>query len=179
MTTEKILKFTTVADLQKHLDDISNELKNSSDDLSRTVGEKMRVNDSSNDTELQELRQKIEGSTADPKKKKSTKKNNKKSNWYNFDSISIYDGIGTKGELELYFKALEMTKSELDRVTKVKQAVDDLVNKGLKRDLGCVMVLNHELPADISFTPSAASKKKYGFKAIFDVPVEEPYELKI
>jgi len=147
--------------------------------LSKLVGEKMRANDSTNEVELQEIRQKIEGSTTDPKKKKSTSKKDKKTNWYNFDSISIYYGMGTKGEMELYFKALEMTKSELDKVAKVKQAVDDLVNKGLKKDMGCVMVLNGELPAEIAFTPSATTKKKYGFKAIFDVPIEKHYEIKI
>ena len=179
MTTEKIQKFRTIADLQKYLEGHVNDLKTCSEELSTLVGEKMRVNDSTNDAELQEMRQKIEGSTTDPKKKTSTKKKDRKTNWYNFDSISIYDGMGAKGELELYFKALEMTKSELDRVTKVKQAVDDLVSKGLKKDMGCVMVLNGELPAEIAFTPSTTTKKKYGFKAIFDVPIERHYEIKI
>lgn len=175
--TEKIQKFRTVGELQKHLEGHINELKKSADEMSKIVGEKMRVNDSSNTPELQELRQNIEGS-ADPKKKKSTKKNDKKTNWHNLDSISVYDGVGVKGELELYFKAIEMTKAELDRATKVKQSLDDLVTKGLKRDMGCVMILNHELPAEISFTSSASSKKKYQFKAIFDVRIEEPYGIK-
>lgn len=110
-------------------------------------------------------------------KKKSMKKKDQKSNWYNFDSISIYDRTGIKGELELYFKAMEQTKSELDVVIKVKQAVDDFVNKGL-RDVGCVLILNHDLLAEIAFTSSSVSKK-FGFKAIFDVPIEIPYEIKI
>lgn len=178
MITQRVQSFRTVADLQKSLDDHINMLKLKSEELSKLVGEKLRVNDSGNAAELQELRQKIEGSATDPKKKKSTKKD-QKSNWYNFDSISIYDGIGIKGELELYFKAMEQIKSELDRATKVKQAVDDFVNKGLKKDLGCVMFLGQELPAEIAFIPTAVSKKSFGFKAIFDVPIEEPYEVKI
>lgn len=178
MITQKVQTFRAVDELQKSLDDHINALKLKSEEFSKQIGEKLRVNDSGNAAEMQELRQKIEGNTTDPKKKKSTKKD-QKSNWYNFDSISIYDGIGIKGELELYFKAMEQTKSELDRITKVKQAVDDLVNKGLKMDMGCILFLNFELPAEIVFTPSAISKKKFEFKAIFDVPIEEHYEIKI
>jgi regulator of replication initiation timing len=184
MITEKIQRFRTVDELQKFLEDHISELKKSSEEASQHIGEKMRSNESGDPAELQELKQKLEGNTAtDSKKKKevrkSTRKRDQKNNWYNFDAISIYDGMGIKGELELYFKAMEMAKSELDRVTKIKQAVDDLVNKGLKRDLGCVLVLNHELPAEIAFTSSTTSRKKYSFKAIFNVPVEEPYEIQI
>ncbi len=179
MRKDKIQNFKTVAELQKSLEEYINILKTTSEELSKIIGEKMRSNDSGNASELQELKQKIEGSTTDPKKKKSTKKKEQKTNWYNFDSISIYDGIGMKGELELYFKSMEKTKSELDRVTKVKQAVDDLVNKGLKRDMGCVMLLNYELPAEISFTSSAVTRKKFSFNAVFNVPREEEYVLKV
>jgi hypothetical protein len=177
--TERIQSFRTVTDLQNSLEDYINTLKSRSEELSKTIGEKMRSNDSTTTTEIQEFRQKIEENTTDPKKKKSAKKKDQKANWYNFGAISIYDGIGIKGELELYFKDIERTKSELDRVTKVKQAVDDLVNKGLKRDLGCILLLKEELPAEIAFTPSIASRKKFSFKSIFSVPSEEMYEIKI
>lgn len=179
MISEKILKFRTIDELQKSLEGLINELKNKSEEISKQVGEKMRMADSNNDADLQELRQKLEGGTTDPKKKKSPKKKDQKGNWHNFDAISIYDGIGIKGELELYFKAMETTKSELEKVTKIKQALDDLVNKGLKRDMGSILILNHELPAEIAFTASTASRKKYEFKAIFNVPVEVSHEIKI
>lgn len=179
MITEKIKNFRTIDELQKYLINLIDELKRRSEEFSKTVGDKMRSNDSSNTAELQELRQKIEGTTTDPKKKKSTKKKDSKTNWYNFDSLSIYDGIGIKGELELYFKALERIKSELEMVTKVKQTVDNLVSKDLKRDMGCILVLNHELPAEIAFTSATVSHKRYSFKAIFNVPLDEPYAIKI
>jgi hypothetical protein len=66
---------------------------------------------------------------------------------------------------------------ELDK--EKTNVIDDLVNKGLKREMGCVLLLNQELPPEIAFTPTQASRKKFAFKAIFDVPVEEPYEIKI
>ncbi len=174
MMTEKIQSFKTPEDLQKSLEVYINELKIESEKLSKQIGEKMRSNDSSpNAADLEELRQKIDGSNTDPKKKNTTKKKDKKTNWYNFDAISIYDGIGLKGELELYFKAMEKTKSELEMITKVKQSIDNLVGKGLKRDMGCVLHLNEELPAEIAFTTPSVYKKKFSLKLIFDVPSEE------
>jgi len=179
MINDNIHNFKTVAELQRSLDERITAFKQKSEELSSHIGEKMRTNDSTNATELQELRQKIEGSTTDPKKKKSTKRKDQKSNWYNFESISIYDGVGIKGELELYFKALEKIKTELERVTKIKQTVDELVNKGLKREMGCVLYLNGEVPAEIAFTTSIVSRKKFSFRAIFNVQRENTYEIKI
>lgn len=173
MMTEKIQNFKTPEELQKSLEGYINALKMESEKLSKQIGEKMRSTDSSNTIELQELRQKLEGGSTDPKKKSPPKKKDQKANWYNFDAISIYDGIGLKGELELYFKAMEKTKSELEMITKVKQSVDNLVSKGLKRDMGCVLHLNENLPAEIAFTSPNVPRKKFALKLVFDVPTEE------
>jgi hypothetical protein len=171
MTLDKILSFKMVSELEQFLESRINMLSAQSDDLSKIIGEKLRTIDSENDEELLELKSKLDSNTADPKKK-STKKKTQKSNWYQLGAVSVYDGIGLKGELELYFKALEETKSELDVASKVKQAVNDLVSKGLKRNLGCVFVMSQSLPAEIAFTSSAESRKKFVYKAVFDVPVE-------
>jgi hypothetical protein len=195
MREEKIKNFRTITELQKSLEVDLNALKSRSDELSKLIGEKLRVTDSGNTEELQEFRQKIDesttdpkkkgtgqktdGSTTDPKKKKSPRKKDQKSNWYNFDAISIYDGIGIKGELELYFKAMEQTKADLENITKIKQAVDDLANKGVKRELGCVMFTNKELPAELAFTGPVISKKRFAYKSIFNLPREEMDEIKI
>jgi hypothetical protein len=179
MISEKLQNFRTVSELQQYLDNEMNMLKQKSEELSKVIGEKLRSTESSDNTELQELRQKIEGSTTDPKKKKSVKKKDQKSNWYNFDSISIFDGIGPKGELELYFKGMEETKLILDKITKIKQNLDDMVSKGLKKELGCVLLLNHELPAELAFTKGGQERKKFAYKAIFNLPKEELYEVQI
>jgi hypothetical protein len=179
MALEKLESFRKISELQQSLDKEINRLKTKTDEMSKLIGEKLRSTESNNAAELQELRQKLEGNTADPKKKKSTKKKDQKSNWYVLDSISIYDGIGLKGELELYFKGMEETKSELDRLTKIKQAIDELVNKGLKRDLGCVLLLKDELPVEIAFTNTVPQRRKFAFKAIFNVPKEELNEIQI
>ncbi|MGI0087198.1 MAG: hypothetical protein ACREBI_04490 [Nitrosotalea sp.] len=179
MREDRIQNFRTITELQKSLENDINALKSRSDKFSKLIGEKLRVTDSANAEELQEFRQKIDGSTTDPKKKKSVKKKDQKNNWHNLDAISIYDGIGIKGELELYFKAAEQAKAGLERITKIKQTVDDLINKGLKRELGCVMFINEELPAEIAFTKPIISKKKFVYKAIFNVQKEEVDEIKI
>ncbi len=183
MTSTQIQSFRAVSELQKSLDGRIKMLKEESDKLSRLIGEKLRATDTNDSSDLQELREKIEGSTDDPKKKKGstddpkkkkvTKKKGQKSNWYNLDAISIYDGMGLKGELEIYFKVLEETKSELDRVTKVKQSVDDLVNRGVRKELGCVIIIGNEIPAEMAFFKTPTARRKFAYKSIFSVPKED------
>lgn len=170
----EIKNFRKIDEMQKFLEAQISSLKSNTDDISRQIGEKMRSNETAtnSDADLQELRQKLEGTTTDPKKKKPVKRKDQKANWHDFGAISVYDGIGIKGELELYFKAMEKMKAELERMNKIKQALDDLVNKGLKRDMGCVLFLNGESPAEISFTSSIAPRKKVSIRSIFSVPRE-------
>ena len=177
--TYEVKSLKSITELQKLLESKINTLKQNSEVLSKLVGEKLRNTETTDAAELQDLREKIEGTTNDPKKKKVTKKKDQKSNWRTLDTIAVYDGIGLKGELELYFNALESTKSELDQVTKVKQAVDDLVNRGLKRDLGCVFSLNHELPARLAFTNAIKLRAKFTYNAIFDVPEDRFDQIQI
>jgi hypothetical protein len=178
MKGQTIQRFKQISELQKLLDEQIKSLKEENENMSRTIGEKLRVTDSNNSTELQEFREKIESSEGDTKKKKQVKKKDQKSNWYNLDAISVYDEIGLKGELELYFKTLEESKSELDRMTKIKQSIDELANKGLKKELGCIMRMNNQLPAEIVFTQTPATRDKFSFKAIFNVPSEIIHEIK-
>jgi hypothetical protein len=172
MLSTVIKNFRSISELNQLLESMVKALKQDSDELSKLIGEKLRVTETTDASELQAFREKIEGGTNDPKKKKPTKRKDQKSNWHNLDAISIYDGIGLKGELELYFKALELTKSELERITKVKEAVDGLVKRGLKDELGCVFILNHALPAEIALTNTRKPKQKFTYKAIFNVPQE-------
>lgn len=188
MISAQVHSFRAVSDLQKLLDKQISSLKEESEKLSVLIGEKLRATDNSDSSDLQELREKIEGETSDPKKtegskheprkkRKVTKKKGQKNNWYNLDAISVYDGIGLKGELEIYFKVLEETKSELDRVTKVKQSIDDLVERGVRKELGCVIRIGNENPAELAFFKMPISRRKFAFKSIFSVPKEYSYEL--
>ena len=177
MQREKIMTFHTINDFQLSLEKGLEDLKKRSEEYSKLIGEKLRDPQTDNSKELAELKEKLEGPT-DPKKKKTVKKKDQKANWLNFDAISIYDGIGLKGELELYFKALEDVKQMIEKLQKVKESVDSLVSKGLKMDLGCMIFMENELPFEMTFVKSLVPKAKFSYKAIFSVEKERPIEIK-
>lgn len=150
-------------------------LQKKADEYSKIIGDKLRENqDTNQDSDLTELKEKLNGPT-DPKKKKSAKspKKDKKSNWHTFDMISIFDGIGLKGELELYFKVLEETKSKIENLKKAKESTANLITKGIKRDLGCVALMRQDSVFEVVFVKSdVAHEKKFTFKSIFSLPTE-------
>jgi hypothetical protein len=177
VTSSQLQRFRAVSELQYSLEDKITKLKENSDKLAIIIGDKLRATDNANSSDVQDLKEKIEGGANNPKKKKVVTKKGQKSIWYNLEAISIYEGMGLKGELELYFKDLEETKKELERVTKVKQAIDNLSSNGLKKEFGCVMMLGHELPAEIAFFRTHDTRKKFSFKSIFNVPKDDYNEL--
>jgi len=109
------MQFHSMEELQSHLGNQLKILKKKSEEYSEAIGEKIRFENTTNDSaEIAELKEKLEGST-DPKKKKIVKKKDQGANWHDLGPISFYDGIGTKGELEIYFKALEKAKSNIEK----------------------------------------------------------------
>ena len=177
MQEGKIIHFRTVDELKLSLDKELEDLKKKSDEYSRIIGEKLRVEETANPADLAELKEKLEG-PADPKKKKPVKKKDKNSNWHSLGDVSVYDGIGVKGELEHYFKSLEIIKSKIEKLQKAKNSIDDLISKGLKKDFGCAILIS-EPAFEIVFIKTGVPKAKFSFKSIFDVGVEKNYEIKI
>ncbi len=176
---EEIMQFQTIGDLQLTLTNHLQILKKKSEEYSEIIGEKLRSQNTTNDsTEMEELKEKLEG-PADPKKKKPVKKKDQKTNWYDMGPIWVYDGVGTKGELEMYFKALEDIKSRIEKLEKIKGAIDDLISKGVKRELGCTALLNHDLVLQISFIKAGQPKAKFSYKSIFNLPGEIIHEIRI
>ena len=172
MKEDDVMYFHTITELQSSVENDLQVLKKKSGEYSESIGEKLRSGNTANDqAEMAELKEKLEG-PVDPKKKKPVKKKDQKTNWYDMGHISVYDGIGTKGELEIYFKALEELKSKIERLEKIKQAIDDMISRGVKRELGCMAVLNHDLTLQISFITARESKAKFSYKSIFNVPIE-------
>ncbi len=176
---EEIMQFHTIGELQSSITNHLQILKKKSEEYSELIGEKLRSQNTTNDsTEMAELKEKLEG-PADPKKKKPVKKKDQKTNWYDMGPIWVYDGVGTKGELEMYFKALEDMKSRIEKLEKIKGAVDDLISKGVKRELGCTALLNHDLVLQISFIKAGQPKAKFSYKSIFNLPGEIIHEIRI
>ena len=171
--------FHSIEELQSHLGNSLKTLKSKSEEYSEIIGEKIRFENTTKDsTEITELKEKLED-TIDSKKKKPVKKRDQSTNWHDLGPISFYDGIGTKGELEIHFKALEKTKTEIEKIEKIKNAVDNLISKGIKRELGCIALLNHDFTLQVCFVKTGQPKAKFSYKSIFNVPGELIHEIKI
>lgn len=171
MPINGILRFQTIEELQLVLEQRFNDLKKKTEDYSKIIGEKLRAEEASNDTDVAELREKLTN-TSDSKKRKPVKKE-KNTQWHNLGSLSIFNGIGAKGELELYFKALEELKLRIENLQKVKDAINDIRSKGLKNDLGCVAFLStYSSALELVFTKARETKNKFSYKSIFSVDME-------
>ncbi|MGI0007279.1 MAG: hypothetical protein ACREAR_04705 [Nitrosotalea sp.] len=176
---EEIIHFHSIEELQSHIGNNLKVLKGKSGEYSEIIGEKIRFKNTTNDSvEIAELKEKLDGS-ADSKKRKTVKKRDQTANWHDFGPISFYDGIGTKGELEMYFKALEKVKTEIEKTEKIKDAIDNLISKGIKRELGCIALLNRDLTLQICFVMTGQPKIKFAYKSIFTIPSEIIHEIKI
>lgn len=173
------MHFHSIEELQLHLGNSLKILKKKSEEYSEIIGEKIRFENTTKDsTEITELKEKLEG-TVDSKKKKPVKKRDQSTNWHDLGPISFYDGIGTKGELEIHFKALEKTKTEIEKIEKIKNAVDNLISKGIKRELGCIALLNHDFTLQVCFVKTGQPKAKFSYKSVFTIPSEIIHEIKI
>lgn len=172
------MHFHSIEDLQAHLGNNLKSLKEKSEEYSEIIGEKIRFENTTNDsTEIAELKEKL--GAVDPKKKKVVKKRDQTTNWHDLGPISFYDGIGTKGELEIYFKILEKTKTEIEKIEKIKDSIDNLISKGIKRELGCIALLNQDLTLQVCFVKTGQPKIKFAYKSIFTIPSEIIHEIKI
>jgi len=107
------------------------------------------------------------------KKKKSKKGVGDK--WYNLNEILVYNGIGLKGELELYFKAVDELKSKLENHQRTLATLNNVIEKGLKEDMGCIAFRGSEGLLEISFIKSTGFRENFTLKSIYSgaaIPVE-------
>ena len=186
-----IRRYSTVSSLKSSLEKEIDETEQSINEYSNVLGEKIRINEefSKDDPEFLELKSKLENNPADKKKpdvkmddtKKSDKKNTEKKNiekpkrpskkgsdhWYNLDQIMVYNGIGLKGELELYFKAIDELKSKLETLQRTLSALNNIVEKGLKEDMACIAFHGSSGPLQISFLKTSDIRKNFSFKSIY------------
>jgi len=115
---------------------------------------------------------------SDEKKPKDKKKKSKKGvsdKWYNLNEILIYNGIGLKGELELYFKAIDELKAKLENLQRTLSTLSNVMEKGLKEDMGCIAFRGNEGILEISFIKSSGVRANFTLKSIYSgnaIPVE-------
>ena len=117
------------------------------------------------------------------KEKKSKEKSDKKKKgkkgisdkWYNLNEILVYNGIGLKGELELYFKAVDELKTKLENLQRTLSTLTNIMEKGLKEDMGCIAFRGAEGVLEITFLKSSGVRANFTLKSIYSgkaVPVE-------
>lgn len=186
-----IRRYSTVSSLKSSLEKEIEETEQSINEYSNILGEKIRINEefSKDDPEFLELKSKLENNPLDKKKpdvkiddsKNNNKKNPEKKNiekpkksskkgsehWYNLDHIMVYNGIGLKGELELYFKAIDELKSKLETLQRTLSALKNIVEKGLKEDMACIAFHGSSGPLQISFLKTSDIRKNFSFKSIY------------
>ena len=185
-----IRRYSTVNSLKSSLEKEIEETEHSINEYSNILGEKIRINEelSKDDPEFLELKSKLENNPLDKKKpdvkiddSKNNNKNTEKKNiekpkksskkgsehWYNLDHIMVYNGIGLKGELELYFKAIDELKSKLETLQRTLAALKNIVEKGLKEDMACIAFHGSSGPLQISFLKTSDIRKNFSFKSIY------------
>jgi len=173
-------------------------------EYSNLLGDKIRTNEesSADDPEFLALKEKLDGGSSEKKSKdkksKDKKSKDKKSKdkkpektksqdkkkkskkgvsdkWYNLNEILVYNGIGLKGELELYFKAIDESKSKLENLQRTLVSLNNVIEKGLKGDMGCIAFKGTEGILEIAFIKSTGVRENFSLKSIYTgnaIPVE-------
>ena len=192
-----IERFNSIASLKTNLEKEIEETEFQIKEYSNLLGEKIRSNEesSADDPDFLAFKAKFDGGSNDKKSddkksddkksdtnkakaKQDKKKKGKKGasdKWYNLNEILVYNGIGLKGELELYFKAVDELKSKLENLQRTLATLANVMEKGLKEDMGCVAFRGDEGILEISFLKSSGMRENYSLKSIYSgkaIPVE-------
>ena len=105
-----------------------------------------------------------------PDKKKKSKKGKLSDKWYDLNEIHIYNGMGIKGELELYFKAIDELKTKRENLQRTLATLNNVLEKGLKEDMGCIAFRGGEGIVEIAFLKSSGIRPNFSLKSIYSGP---------
>lgn len=181
---QKIIYFDSIIELKESINIEIEELDKKIEFHSKLIGDKIREGEQNNSEELTDLKNKLnpeknkEKNSVDKKtksKKPVSKKKLKKgesANWISYENLNLYNGVGTRGELELYFKALEEMKEESDRLKKTKISLDNLLNSGIKKELAGIGFSQQDGPFELAFIKSDLKREKFSFKSLMTVGCE-------
>jgi len=182
---QKISRFESIPELQKSLDVRIKDLNIKIDLQSKLIGDKIRDGEQNNTEELSDLKEKLNPANSkdkkdDDKKSKNKKTTNKKKkskkgqseNWIDYEGLHLYNGVGTRGELELYFKSLEEMKTESERLTNTRDSLEQLMKSGIKKELAGVGYEQDNGPYELAFIKTDSKREKFSFKSILTVGCE-------
>ena len=176
-----IERFNSINSLKVNLEREIEDTEITIQGYSNILGEKIRSNEesSADDPDFLALKEKFTGESTD-KKSDDKKSDDKKSidkkkkpkkgisdKWYNLNEILVYNGIGLKGELELYFKAVDELKTKLENLRRTLSTLNNVIEKGLKEDMGCVAFRGNEGFLEISFLKSSRMRQNFSLKSIY------------
>ena len=194
-----IERFNSIKSLKGNLEKEITDTELIIKEYSNLLGEKIRANEksSADDPEFLALKEKLQGDSSDGKSKDKTSKDKKSKDkkeetnkspdkkkkskkghsdkWFNLNEILVYNGMGLKGELELYFKAIDQLKSKLENLQRTLLTLNNVIEKGLKEDMGCVTFRGTEGILEIAFIKSTGIREIFSFKSIYTgaaIPVE-------
>jgi len=172
-----VTKYNSASEFQDSLSSQIKNLEKKIDDYTKKLGDKLRTDKelSQDDPDVQQIKEQMEGTKKDQgdnkkKKKKSSKRKDAK--WFDINGLYIYNGASATGELEVYFKAVESLKNERDSLRKIKESLDSLIEKGLKENLGCVVLQNCDSPPEIILMKNNSKSEKFAYKSIICVNCE-------
>jgi len=182
---QKISRFESILELQKSLDIRIKDLNDKIDLQSKLIGDKIREGEQNNAEELSDLKEKLNPTNSKDKKSDDKKSKNKKStdkkkkskkgqseNWIDYEGLHLYNGVGTRGELELYFKSLEEMKIESEKLTKTRDSLEQLMKSGIKKELAGVGYEQDDGPYELAFIKTDSKREKFSFKSILTVGCE-------
>ncbi|AFS80844.1 hypothetical protein NKOR_04790 [Candidatus Nitrosopumilus koreensis AR1] len=167
-----LIKFNVIDEFKTYLENNVVETKKELEKISKIAGEKLRSQEKEleNDKEFLSIKEKLEDKS-DEKKTKKTKKQTS-SNWIKYNSLNLYNGMGIKGELELYFKEIESLKIKLEKLQSAKETLDGLVSKGLKNNLNSIVYEDGGQFEIALLKNSKEVREKFKFKTEFTVPAK-------
>ena len=187
---QKIIHFNSIEELK---DKLENQIKNLDDKIelhSKLIGDKIREGEKDNSEEFSDLKDKLnsgksndkkpkdkitdkkhaKNKKSEPKKKKSKK--GESENWIEYENLHLYNGVGTRGELELYFKSLEEMKNDVEKLKITKDSLEKLMGSGIKKDLGGVGYEHPDGTFEMAFIKTESKREKFSFKTILTVGCE-------
>jgi len=172
-----VTKYNSASEFQDSLSSQIKNLEKKIDDYTKKLGDKLRTDKelSQDDPDVQQIKEQMEGTKKDQgdnkkKKKKSSKRKDAK--WFDINGLYIYNGASATGELEVYFKAVESLKNERESLRKINESIISLIEKGLKENLGCVVLQNCDSPPEIILMKNNSKSEKFAYKSIICVNCE-------
>jgi len=194
-----IERFNSINSLKVNLENEITDTELIIKEYSNLLGEKIRANEesSADDPDFLALKEKLQGNSSDDKSKDKKSKDKKSKDkkeeikkspdkkkkskkglsdkWFNLNEILVYNGMGLKGELELYFKAIDQLKSKLENLQRTLSTLNNVIEKGLKEDMACVTFRGTEGILEIAFLKSTGTREIFSLKSIYSgaaIPVE-------